>query len=291
MSISSSDVVKLRSLTGAGMMDCKNALEEAGGDLEKAADILRKKGIVKAAKRADKVAAEGLTNVKTRGNAAVIVEVNSETDFAAKSENFKKITEAIAEQLLDKKPATTEEALSQQMSAGGALKDFLVSATAATGEKIFLRRFVVVEKEDGDAFGAYVHMGGKMSTLIALSGGSEALAKDVAMHVAAANPKYISKEDVSNEDINREKEIYGEQLRGQGKPENMIGNIVKGKINKYYGEVCLLEQPYFKDEEKTMAQILSASGASIKSFIRYALGEGVERGGNDFASDVEAQLK
>lgn len=283
MAITASDVAKLRSLTGAGMMDCKKALEEAEGDMEKAGELLRKKGIIKAEKRTNKIAAEGTTLVKTGGDTAVIVEVNSETDFVAKNEDFKKLVEEVADYLMEKKPATQEAALA-------GLQDKLNDAAAKIGEKIALRRFAVAQKSSGEAFGPYVHLGGKISVLILLGNTSdENLARDVAMHTAASNPKYIKREDVPAEIVEKEKEIYTEQLKQQGKPEQAIPNILKGKLDKFYSEVCLLEQPFIKDEEKTIQQILG--GAKIEKMFRYELGEGLEKKGCDFAAEVEEQLR
>lgn len=288
--ITASDVAKLRSMTGAGMMDCKKALDEAEGDMEKAGEILRKKGIVKAAKRTDKIAAEGTTQVKVSGNTAVVLEVNSETDFVAQNEDFKKLAADFADALLQNKPATVEEAMSQK-AGNETLQDQLTTLTAKIGEKINLRRFAVVEKTDADAFGAYSHLGGKISVLVLLkSTTDEDLARDIAMHAAASNPKYVSREEVPAEMVEKEKEIYTEQLKQQGKPEAAMANILKGKLDKFYSEVCLLEQPFIKDEEKTIAKLLPAN-ATIEKMARFELGEGLEKAGCDFASEVEAQLK
>ena len=282
------DITKLREMTGAGMMDCKNALDEANNDLEKAAEILRKKGIVKAAKRADKIAAEGTTIVKVSGNTAVIAEINSETDFVSRSEDFQNLTTEIINELLDKKPADLESALN------GGINDKISAVVGKIGEKISLRRFVVVEKNDNEAFGDYIHMGGKISVLTVLEGTSDAnLAREVAMHAAAANPKYLNRTEVPQEVVDKEKEIGSVQLKAQNKPENIIENILKGKLEKFYGEVCLVEQPFIKDEEKTVAQYLTAKGAGIavKSFARFELGEGIDKKQVDFANEVAEQMK
>ena len=290
MSITASDVAKLRSLTGAGMMDCKKALDEAAGDMEKAAEILRKKGIVKAAKRADKVAAEGVTQVVVDGNVAVIAEVNSETDFVAQNEDFKQMVNSITAALLASKPANLEQAMSVTAD-GVALQDVLNNFTAKIGEKISLRRFAVVEKTDADAFGAYSHLGGRISVLVVLKNSTHAgLATDIAMHAAASNPKYISRDQVPAEVVEKEKEIYTEQLKQQGKPEAAIANILKGKLDKYYSEICLLEQAFIKDEEKTIQNLLGEQ-VTISQMLRFELGEGLEKAVTDFAAEVEAQLK
>ncbi len=290
MSITASDVAKLRSLTGAGMMDCKKALDEAGGDMEKATEILRKKGIVKAAKRGDKVAAEGTTIVKVSGDTAVVLEVNSETDFVAQNEDFKKLVANFADALLVAKPATLEEAMAVAAE-GQSLQDHLNNLTAKIGEKITLRRFAVVEKTASDAFGAYSHLGGKISVLVLVKNSTDsALATDVAMHAAASYPKYVSRAEVPAEIVEKEKEIYTDQLKQQGKPEAAIPNILKGKLDKFYSEICLLEQPFIKDEEKTIEKLLG-SGVTVDRMIRFELGEGLEKETTDFAAEVEAQLK
>jgi len=292
MSITASDVAKLREQTGAGMMDCKKAMEEAGGDMEAAAEILRKKGVIKAAKRGDKIAAEGLVQVKTRGNIGVILEVNSETDFVAKNEEFKKMVDEIAEFLLDKKPASLENALAEKIG-DTTLTDYINNAIAKIGEKITLRRFSILEKGDNGVFGPYLHMGGKIAILSILNNTTdENLARDISMQVAAAFPKFLNREMVDTKTLNKEKEIYAEQLRAQGKPENIIENILKGKMDKFYSEVCLLEQPFIKDEEKNITAYLAEKGADIKveKFVRFELGEGLAKKTNDFASEVAQQM-
>ena len=295
MAITAGDIAKLRASTGAGMMDCKKALEEAGGDMDKAVDILRKKGVMKAAKRADKVAAEGLTHVEAKGDTAVIVEVNSETDFVAKNDNFKKLMAEVTNHLFTVQPKNLDEAMKQPMTGGtGTVEEYFTNVTATIGEKISLRRFEVVKKAADEAFGAYVHMGGKISVLVVLKGATdESLAGDVAMHVAAANPKYIRRDQVDTSVLKKEEEIYSEQLKAQGKPEKMIVNILKGKMEKFYSEVCVLEQPYIKDEEKTVQKYLDSRGAGITvtKMYRYELGEGLEKKSCDFAAEVAEQLK
>ena len=266
-------------------MDCKKALDEAEGDLEKAGEILRKKGIIKAAKRSDKVAAEGATQVKVSGNIAVVVEVNSETDFVAQNEDFKKLVNELTDYLLQNKPVSMEAAMSPVVA------EKINNLTAKIGEKIALRRFEVVEKTDADAFGAYSHLGGKISVLVLLKNSTDAgLAGDIAMHAAASNPKYISRDQVPAEMAAKEKEIYTEQLKQQGKPEAAIEKILIGKLDKFYSEICLLEQPFIKDEEKTIQKLLGANVA-ISRMERFELGEGLTKPGCDFASEVEAQLQ
>lgn len=301
MSITASDISKLRVQTGAGMMDCKKALEEAQGDMEKAGEILRKKGIVKAAKRADKIAAEGLTNVLVDGNYGVVLELNSETDFVAKNDAFKKFVSDIAEQVLENHPANLEGLLTSKMADGRSVEEHVNNLVVSIGEKINVRRFAFAKKSDGGAFGAYIHMGGKISTLVVLAGTTDSeLAREVAMHTAAANPRYVRREEVPAEVVEKEKEIYSEQLKAQGhrqggasKPQNIIENILKGKVDKFYSEVCLLEQPFVKDEEKTVQKFLSEKGAGItvSKMFRFELGEGIEKKGCDFAAEVAEQLQ
>jgi len=285
MPTSTAEISKLRELTGAGMMDCKKALDEAEGNMEKASEILRKKGIIKAAKREGKIAAEGLTAVKVAGNAAAIIEINSETDFVAKSDDFVNLVNLVADTVVAEKPVTVEAALALP-----ALANKFSEAVAKIGEKISLRRLALVEKGAGENIGAYVHMGGKISAITVLVGGSEELARDISMHIAASNPRYLNRESVDPAEVAKEKEIAGEQLRAQKKPENIIENIVKGKLDKFYGEICLLEQPYIKDEEKTVGKLAEEAGAKIKAFYRYELGEGMEKKSCDFAAEVAEQL-
>jgi len=290
MSITASDVAKLRSLTGAGMMDCKKALDEAEGDMEKAGEILRKKGIVKAAKRADKVAMEGVTQIKVEGNSAVVVEVNSETDFVSQNEDFRNMAASLTDALLAHKPANMEQAMGVAVG-DQTVQDVLNNFTAKIGEKISLRRFEIVEKTDADSFGAYSHLGGKISVLILLKNSAHAgLAADIAMHAAASNPKYISRDQVPADIIEKEKEIYTDQLKQQGKPEAAIANILKGKLDKFYSEICLLEQAFIKDEEKTIQNLLGES-VVVEKMVRFELGEGMAKEVTDFAAEVEAQIQ
>lgn len=292
MTISASQVAELRNVTGAGMMDCKKALEEAGGDMEKAGELLRKKGVVKAAKRLNKIAAEGTTMVRENGDVAAIMELNSETDFVAASDDFKKLAEEIMNSLLTNKPADLETALASKIGAE-TIQDRINAVIGKIGEKISLRRIAVLQKTAGENFGAYIHMGGKISVLLVFKNLADtALAKNIAMHMAAANPKCIRRDEVPAELVAKEKEIYSEQLRAQKKPENIIENIVKGKLEKFYGEICMLEQPFILDEEKTVAKVLAAAGgAELVQAVRFELGEGIEREKKDFAAEVAEQMK
>ncbi|UAL54283.1 MULTISPECIES: translation elongation factor Ts [Metabacillus] len=292
MAITAQMVKELREKTGAGMMDCKKALTETNGDMEKAIDFLREKGIASASKKADRVAAEGLALVKSEGNEAVILEVNSETDFVAKNEGFKELLDALASHLLAKKPANLDEAMTQTMDNGSTVADFINSAIAKIGEKITLRRFEIVTKTDSDAFGAYLHMGGRIAVLTVLEGTTEEeTAKDVAMHVAAVNPKYIGRDAVSEEEVTREREVLSQQALNEGKPANIVEKMVEGRLGKFFEDICLLEQSFVKNPDLKVKQFVESKGASVKSFTRYEVGEGIEKRQDNFAEEVMNQVK
>ncbi|CAM3919111.1 MULTISPECIES: translation elongation factor Ts [Geobacillus] len=292
MAITAQMVKELREKTGAGMMDCKKALTETNGDMEKAIDWLREKGIAKAAKKADRIAAEGMTYVAAEGNTAVILEVNSETDFVAKNESFQTLVKELAAHLLKQKPASLDEALGQTMDNGATVQDYINEAIAKIGEKITLRRFAVVNKADGETFGAYLHMGGRISVLTLLAGNaSEEVAKDVAMHIAALHPKYVSREDVPEEELNREREVLKQQALNEGKPENIVEKMVEGRLKKFYEDICLLEQAFVKNPDVTVRQYVESNGATVKQFIRYEVGEGLEKRQDNFAEEVMSQVR
>lgn len=289
MSITPADISKLRAATGAGMMDCKNALTEANGDIEKAADILRKKGIIKAAKRADKVAAEGMviSFVSADKKVGALVEVNCETDFVAKGDDFINFAKAVAQAVAEKNPADLDATANLTLSGGETIPAALNNLSLKLGEKLAVRRFVRYESHNLVA--TYLH-GKKIGILLELSGADAVLAQDVAMHIAAANPKYINRDAVGAAELEREKEIYRDQLKQQGKPDNIIENILKGKMDKYYGEACLMEQPFIKNEEITVGKLLTSQGAAVARFARYELGEGIEKIQKDLAAEVAEQL-
>ncbi|WP_191556409.1 translation elongation factor Ts [Metabacillus idriensis] len=292
MAITAQMVKELREKTGAGMMDCKKALTETNGDMEKAIDFLREKGIASASKKADRVAAEGLALVKSEGNEAVILEVNSETDFVAKNEGFKELLDALASHLLAKKPVSLDEAMTQTMDNGSTVADFINAAIAKIGEKITLRRFEIVTKTDSDAFGAYLHMGGRIAVLTVLEGTTEEeTAKDVAMHVAAVNPKYIGRDAVSEEEVTREREVLSQQALNEGKPANIVEKMVEGRLGKFFEDICLLEQSFVKNPDLKVKQFVESKGASVKSFTRYEVGEGIEKRQDNFAEEVMNQVK
>lgn len=286
---SASDIKALREKTGAGMLDCKKALEETKGDMDAAVDYLREKGIAKAAKKESRIAAEGLTEIVVNGNKAVIVEVNSETDFVAKNEEFRTFISVISNAILNSNAKTMEEALNIETE-NGTISEYLVNLVAKIGEKISFRRFEVVEKTDKDIFGCYSHMGGRISVLTVIEGSSEDVAKDVSMHVAAMNPGYLNRDEVPADVIEHEKEIIKEQAMNEGKPADIAEKMVAGRINKYYKEVCLLEQAFVKDPDLNVETFVKNNGGTIKSMIRYEVGEGIEKRQDDFAAEVMNQI-
>jgi len=238
-------VQELREATGAGIMDCKAALNENNGDFDKALDYLREKGIAKAAKKASRIAAEGLANVKSGESRGVVLEVNSETDFVAKNEEFKNFVASLTDAIVESDVTTMEEANALEFN-GSTVADTLTSLTAKIGEKLSFRRFVAIDKKDDEVFGAYSHMGGKIVTLVLLKGADEDVARDVAMHVAAMNPKYITREEVPSDEIEHERSVLTEQTLNEGKPADKVPMIVEGKVNKYLKEICLVDQAFIK---------------------------------------------
>lgn len=283
-------IKELRDISGAGMMDCKKALEENGNDIKKATEWLREKGIAKAAKKAGRIAAEGLSTVITEGNKAVILEINCETDFVAKNEKFQKFVNDVARTIINSNAKTNEEALALPCE-DGTLSDAVTNMTATIGEKISFRRFTLLEKKDSENFGAYIHMGGKISVLTLLDGASEAVAKDVSMHAAAMRPEYVKKEQVPEEQVEHEKQILTEEAIREGKPANIAEKMVMGRINKYYKEICLEEQEFVKDNSVSVSKYVSNNGGKIIDVIRYEVGEGLEKRQENFAEEVAAQMK
>ncbi len=287
---SASDVKELREKTGAGMMDCKKALQETSGDMDKAIDWLRENGIAKAAKKESRIAAEGTTSIRVNGNEAVILEVNSETDFVAKNEAFQSFVSKLTDLVLASKANTVEEAM-ELSTEEGTVSDMVANAIATIGEKLSFRRFQRVTKTDSQVFGTYSHMGGKIGSLVLLEGANEEVAKDVAMHVAAMNPSYLTSNDVPEEVLNREKEIMKEQLLNEGKPEEKVEQILVGKVNKYYEEVCLVNQIFIKAENKeSVGKYVSNHGGEVLAMVRYEVGEGIEKKQENFAEEVMNQI-
>ena len=287
--IKASDIKDLREQTGAGMMDCKKALEECAGDMARAMDYLREKGIAKAAKKASRIAAEGLAVVKTSGNKAIVVEVNSETDFVAKNEEFQALVNSIGEVVLKSTAHDVSEALNLTTDEG-TLNDLIINKTAKIGEKLSFRRFDILEKTDSQVFGAYSHMGGKIVSLCVLENASLDLAKDIAMHIAAMNPLYISSSDVKQDIIDREREVLTEQAHNEGLDSARIPMIVEGRLKKFYEENCLLNQNFIKENKMSVDNYLKNNKASLISMIRYSVGEGIEKKNEDFASEVMKQI-
>lgn len=288
--ISAQEVKKLRDKTGVGMMDAKKALVATDGDMDKAIDFLRKKGIAKAAKKSSRVAAEGLANVIIKGNTAIILEVNAETDFVAQNDKFKDLVKHTGEVLLEAKPANVEEALKVKTDKG-TLNDEYIEATQVIGEKITLRRFKIVEKQDNETFGSYLHDGGRIAVLVVLEGADEATAKDVAMHVAAINPKYVDRDQVPAEEVAHEKSVLTEEAKNEGKPEKIIEKMVEGRLKKFFAEEVLVDQPFVKDPDQTVGKYVASKGGKVKAFYRYEVGEGIEKQENNFVEEVMSQVK
>lgn len=285
-------VKELREKTGAGMMDCKKALTEVNGDMDAAVDYLRKTGLSSSEKKADRIAAEGSAYVHVEGNEAIILEVNSETDFVARNEGFQLFVKELAEHLLAVKPATIEEAQESKLENGHTVSEHISNAVAKIGEKITLRRFEIRTKTDADAFGPYLHMGGTIGVLVTLEGSTdEEAAKDIAMHIAAMNPKYVSRDEVPAEEVEREKKVLTEQALNEGKPENIVAKMVEGRIGKFFEEICVLDQPFVKDSDQKVGAFVKTTGGTLKEFTRYAVGEGIERREENFADEVLSQVK
>lgn len=287
---SANDVKSLRDKTGAGMMDCKKALQESNGNMEDAITWLREKGISKAQKKESRIAAEGLSYAFSDGNKAIILEVNCETDFVARNEEFKNLVSNIASALLNSGVKTMEEANEVSLEDETTISQAIVNFTAKIGEKISFRRFEKVSKEDGQVFGIYSHLGGKITTLVTLNGDSADVARDVAMHVAAMRPLCISSDEVPADTLEKEKAIYKEQAINEGKPEDIAEKMVLGRIKKYYKEVCLNDQEFIKDTSVTVSQYAKNNNCSIVGMIRYEVGEGMEKRNDNFAEEVKNQI-
>ena len=288
--ISASLVKELREKTGAGMLDCKKALEANDGDVTKSVDWLREKGISKAAKKADRIAAEGVASILIKDNKAAIVEVNSETDFVAKNEEFTSMVSTILETIIDSDVKSVEDAL--KLDCGeGTINDLIVAKTAKIGEKLSLRRFEVVTKSDTESFGEYIHMGGKIAVLITVDGANSEVAKDVAMHAAAMRPKYVNKDNVPSDEVEKERKVLKEQAMNEGKKEEIATKMVEGRIRKFYEEICLEEQAFVKDNDKKVREYVKANGGVVKSMVRFEVGEGMEKREENFAEEVAKQMK
>jgi len=303
--ITAAQVKELREKTGAGMMECKSALTEANGDLEESIKILRKKGLAAAGKKAGRITSEGIVHSFVDGRKAVLLEVNSETDFVAKTDEFKKLVEELAKMIAQSSAVDVDSFVKEKVQGdpdGHDVSQLIASRIATMKENINLRRFVRYEAEENGAFGSYIHANGKIGVLVELSstgaGGRDeinAVAKDIAMHIAAAEPRFVGRDEVTQKDLDTEKEIARDQAIKSGKPEAVVEKIVSGKMEKFYGDACLLEQPFIKDDKLTITQLLeqqgkkSGSGFTVRRFSRFKLGEGIEKKENDFASEVMAQ--
>ncbi len=288
--IKASDVKDLREKTGAGMLDCKKALEACDGDMEKAVDWLREKGIAKAAKKESRIAAEGLCQIKVDGNKAVILEVNSETDFVAKNEEFTNFVDYLADMILKNEANTVEEVLNIK-DGTETISDKLVALVAKIGEKISFRRFAVISKNDNEVFGSYKHMGGKIGVVVVLEGNNEEVARDVAMQAAAMNPTALNREGVPSDIVERESHVIKEQVMAEGRPEAIAEKMVAGKLNKFYKEICLEEQAFIKDSGLSVKDYVENNGCKIVSMVRYAVGEGIEKRVENFADEVMSQIE
>ena len=286
--ISAAAVRDLREKTGAGMMDCKKALSETGGDMQKAIDYLREKGIAKAAKKSGRIAAEGAcaAYVSDDGKFGAVVEINCETDFTASNSDFRALVKKVTEHVAKTNPADLDALNASVIEGKKTVADLVTEATATIGEKISVRRFV---RYEGEKIISYIHMGGKIGVLVSLDGGSDELGKDVALQIAAMNPSAIDRDSVDAAELEHEKEVLRKQALEEGKPEKIVDKMVEGRINKFYKEVCLVEQIFVKDNEKTVQDVLGK--VKVLDFTRYQLGEGIEKKQSDFAAEVAAQLQ
>ena len=294
MAITAAQVKELREMTGAGMMDCKKALTETNGDFEAAKDWLRKKGISKAEKKEGRTAAEGLSRVVVDGNKAVVVEINAETDFVAKNDKFLALLDKTIEVIKANEPADVDAALA--LACGdGTLNDAFINATAIIGEKIKLRRFDIVTKNDDEVFGTYMHNGGQISAVTVLKGGDAQVAKEMAMQVASMAPTYVSRAEMPADVIAHEKAILMEQMNNDPanakKPENIKEKIVEGRLSKNLEDLCLVDQIFFLDQDKKVGAYLNEKGAEVIRFVKYKVGEGIEKKVDDFAAEVAAMAK
>ncbi len=289
MDITASMVKELREISGAGMLDCKNALVETKGDMDAAMDYLREKGIAKSEKKSSRIAAEGLANVYIEGNKAVIIEVNSETDFVAKNEEFTSMIDVIGKALLGSDVTSVEDALNLPCE-DGTISNLIINKIAKIGEKLSLRRFVILTKNDNEVFGSYIHMGGKIAVITKLEGSNEEIAKDVSMQSAAMKPLYVFPEDVPADVLEKEKEILKNQAIEEGKPAEIAEKMVDGRIKKYYKENCLSEQVFVKDDKLSITDFVTKNDSKLLDMIRYEVGEGMEKKEENFAEEVMKQM-
>ena len=283
------DVKNLREKTGAGMLDCKKALDETKGNIEEAINWLREKGISKALKKAERIAAEGLSEAVSNDTNAVIIEVNCETDFVARNEEFKTLINTIANAILNNEVKTMEDA-NKLVVDNETIEEKVVAFTAKIGEKISFRRFEKLTKTESQEFGIYSHMGGKITSVVVLEGKNPEVAKDIAMHVAAMNPSYLTSNDIPEDVLNKEREIIKEQSMNEGKPAEIAEKMVEGRIRKFFKEVCLVEQEFIKDPSLSVGNYAKNNNCSIVKMVRYEVGEGIEKRNDDFATEVMNQI-
>lgn len=289
--ITAAQVKELRDKTQAGMMDAKKALVEADGDMDKAVDVLRERGLVKAAKKSGNTAAEGLAAVAVKGNTAAIIEVNSETDYVASNEKFTDYVKEVAQVIADNEPADMDAALNLKMASGDTIDMAAKSLTAVIGENIKLRRFNIIKKGDDEEFGSYLHNGAQIAVVVTLKGADADTARDVAMHVAAINPKYLTRDDVPADELQHETDVLTEETKNEGKPEKIVPRIVEGRVNKWLSEISLVDQEFVKDSDQTVGKFVASKGGTVEAFTRYEVGEGIEKKANDFAEEVMGQIK
>lgn len=288
--VSASMVKELREQTGAGMLDCKKALDACDGKIDAAVDWLREKGISKAAKKASRIAAEGKADIMIKGNTAVILELNSETDFVAKNAEFQELITDILNAIMTNDVKTVDDVLALEVN-GETINNLIIDKTAKMGEKLSLRRFEKVTKKDTESFGSYIHMGGKIAVLTVVDKASEEVAKNVSMHAAAMRPTYVKSTDVPEDVLEKEKEVMKQELINEGKPENKIDMIMPGKVNKYYEEVCLENQIFvMSDNKETVSKYVANNGGTITDMVRYEVGEGMEHREENFADEVAKQM-
>ncbi len=289
-----SDVKELREKTGAGMMDCKKALEACDGDQDKAVDWLREKGIAKAAKKESRIAAEGITEAVEDGNEAIIFEVNCETDFVTKNEKFIDLVNELKETLISDKCKTIEEASEVKLKDGKTIAERIVEETATIGEKISFRRFERITKKDDEVFGIYSHMGGKITAVVVVKGASVDVARDVAMQAAAMNPIAVNRDAVDPEVVEHEKEMIKAEMKNdpknEKKPEDILDKMAVGKLGKFFKENCLVEQAFIKDSSLTVEKYVKENGGEVVSMTRFAVGEGIEKREENFAEEVMSQI-
>lgn len=288
--ITAAQVKELRERTGAGMMDVKKALVKADGDMDKATDILRESGAAKAAKKSGRIAAEGLAAFDFEGNNAVLVEINSETDFVSSNDKFVKFVDDVTKAILAAKPADLEAAMNVPLGEG-TIASAETELTAVIGEKITLRRFTILTKKDNEVFGAYKHNNGAIIAVTILDGDNAEAAKNIAMHVAAINPEYLDKSQVPAEVLEHQTDVFTKETEKEGKPSKIIPKIVEGRMNKYLAEICLVDQPYVKDSDMTVAEYVKSVKSEVKNFVRYEVGEGIEKKQEDFAAEVREQMR